>query len=313
MQELQLDAGQDDNFSMAAQRLEKYLRVKCNSTQIDRLVKHYGEKLEHESEDDKAASCIELAMKKAPISEGDTTYVMMDGCLLQTREQSDWKEMKLGRVFNASAHYELTDRRKWIKESLYVSHFGGHNDFLSKLEPLVDEYEKYKECLVFINDGAKWIWKWIDENYPDSTQVLDYYHAAEYLGNFAKVIYKDKSKRTEWVSRQKLLLLNDQVEQVIQNVSQIQCKTVLKKEAQKKLLTYYTNNKKRMKYKTYKDRGILIGSGPIESAHRTVIQKRLKQSGQRWTIQGAQCVANLRVNKMSGLWSKVIDLIKNAA
>ena len=67
-----------------------------------------------------------------------------------------------------------------------------------------------------------------------------------------------------------------------------------------------------MKYKTYKARGLLIGSGPIESAHRTVIQKRLKQSGQRWTHQGAQYVANLRVANMNDNWNQVIDLINKA-
>ena len=44
-----------------------------------------------------------------------------------------------------------------------------------------------------------------------------------------------------------------------------------------------------MDYKRYKTiEAGLIGSGAIESAHRTVVQKRLKQSGQRWSNSGAQ-------------------------
>lgn len=43
----------------------------------------------------------------------------------------------------------------------------------------------------------------------------------------------------------------------------------------------------------------LIGSGAIEAAHRNVIQKRLKLSGQRWTIKGAQQITNLRTYKKS--------------
>jgi hypothetical protein len=57
----------------------------------------------------------------------------------------------------------------------------------------------------------------------------------------------------------------------------------------------------------------IIGSGAIESAHRTIIQKRLKQSGQRWGLNGAQNVLNLRVTKGSGQWNKVIRNIKLAA
>ena len=61
----------------------------------------------------------------------------------------------------------------------------------------------------------------------------------------------------------------------------------------------------------FKDKGLLIGSGAIEAAHRNVIQKRLKLSGQRWTVKGAQQVANLRVCEKSNDWDKVVSLIIN--
>jgi hypothetical protein len=50
-----------------------------------------------------------------------------------------------------------------------------------------------------------------------------------------------------------------------------------------------------MQYKTFQEKGLLIGSGAIEAAHRTVIQQRLKLSGQRWTKIGAQQIVNLRI------------------
>ena len=60
-----------------------------------------------------------------------------------------------------------------------------------------------------------------------------------------------------------------------------------RKTAQKRrsLLTYFENNKDRMCYKIYQEKGYLIGSGAIESAHRTVVQARMKRSGQRWSIK----------------------------
>ncbi len=57
-----------------------------------------------------------------------------------------------------------------------------------------------------------------------------------------------------------------------------------------------------MDYRAYRKRGLLIGSGAIEAAHRTVVQKRLKRSGQRWSQVGAQRVLNLRVCWMSARW-----------
>ncbi|SDE04185.1 hypothetical protein SAMN04487894_1231, partial [Niabella drilacis] len=89
-------------------------------------------------------------------------------------------------------------------------------------------------------------------------------------------------------------------------------------EAQK-LIDYYESNKTRMNYPLYKTIGAgLIGSGAIESAHRTVVQKRLKQSGQRWSRNGAQNMLYLRVTKKNQQWSKIVELtkrefVKNAA
>ena len=64
-----------------------------------------------------------------------------------------------------------------------------------------------------------------------------------------------------------------------------------------------------MYYQTYRSRGLLIGSGPIEAAHRLVLQKRMKLSGQKWTKKGAQAVANLRVVHLNQQWDRVINLI----
>ena len=68
-----------------------------------------------------------------------------------------------------------------------------------------------------------------------------------------------------------------------------------------------------MDYPKYERLGYYIGSGAIESAHRTVVQKRMKLSGHRWTINGAQRILNLRVLNMSGRWKVVTDYLRNAA
>jgi hypothetical protein len=41
--------------------------------------------------------------------------------------------------------------------------------------------------------------------------------------------------------------------------------------------------------------GWRIGSGAMEASHRTLIQIRMKRSGQRWSDKGAQNILNLRV------------------
>ncbi|WP_339698432.1 hypothetical protein [Algoriphagus aquimarinus] len=118
----------------------------------------------------------------------------------------------------------------------------------------------------------------------------------------------------EWAQRQKKELLESKATEVIQAITAIKCATKQAKENQQNLINYYHSNLLRMDYARYRKIGCgIIGSGAIESAHRTIIQKRLKQSGQRWGNTGAQNVLNLRAINGSGQWDKVIQNIKLAA
>ncbi len=161
--------------------------------------------------------------------------------------------------------------------------------------------------LVFITDGAPWLRKWIEDAYGLSLSILDYYHACEYLHAFSREHFKDKMKEEQWIHKQKELLLEGGVWQVIKNVHKLNSS---KKEAEK-LIEYYRANADRMNYKDYLKTGCgIIGSGAIESAHRKVIQKRMKQSGQRWSKKGAQNMLNLRVINCNHQWEKIIELTK---
>ena len=81
----------------------------------------------------------------------------------------------------------------------------------------------------------------------------------------------------------------------------------------RQLIGYYTNHQKRMQYHIFKEKGLVIGSGAIESAHKDVLQKRLKLYGQRWTKKGLQKVAQLRVAYKSNQWNQITKLCQNAA
>ena len=68
-----------------------------------------------------------------------------------------------------------------------------------------------------------------------------------------------------------------------------------------------------MQYHIFIEKGLVIGSGAIESAHKDVLQERLKLSGQRWTKKGLQQVAQLRVAYKSNQWNQITKLCQNAA
>jgi hypothetical protein len=150
--------------------------------------------------------------------------------------------------------------------------------------------------------------------YPNAVHVLDYYHACEHLHEFAGLAFKDAEAGKTWAQEQKNKLLESKTTEVIQAITAIKCPTKQANGTQENLLNYYQDNFLRMDYSRYREIGCgMIGSGAIESAHKVIIQKRLKQAGQRWGYKGAQNVLNLRVTNGSNQWNKVIRNIKLAA
>ncbi len=296
---------QNSVFEDVVETLSRILRVRISGNQTKRVSEWYGKEIDPIINSNHVEFIPQLPAKK---QNEETTYVMMDGSMVFTREEK-WKEMKLGRIFHQSDHLEISPKRTEIIKSIFVSHLGSVDQFFPKLERHLVFYRN----LTFIGDGAKWIWNFVEDNYPGARQILDFYHAAEKLELFAHSHFRDKETKSVWLNEQKELLLNDQVADVISQVSFFKPRNTESKTAKETLLHYYKEHEDRMMYKTYKQQGLLIGSGPIEGAHRKVIQQRLKLSGQRWSAKGAQAIANLRCYNSGGHWNIIQNLMRIAA
>jgi len=203
---------------------------------------------------------------------------MLDGAMYLTREDS-WKESKLGRIFCADENVKISKNRGIISKSTYVSHLGSSKEFFPKFEYHLDGLKS----IVIIVDGDKWIWNWADDFYPDATQLLDFYHAKEHLCQFAIIHFNDKKQSHKWIEKQCKTLLEGDVTDVIQAIKVLPFGSKKKEKTKENLINYCEKNRKRMNYKAFIKRGLLIGSGAIESAHRNVLQQRMKLSGQHWT------------------------------
>ena len=64
-------------------------------------------------------------------------------------------------------------------------------------------------------------------------------------------------------------------------------------------MLYLFHNRWRMRYHLFREAGYPIGSGTVESACKHVVQQRLKQSGMRWSLIGAQAMLALRSTLLS--------------
>jgi hypothetical protein len=289
--------GQSECYEKGVEALHKSNGIKLNSSQLQRVTDTYGKALEKSISEERTLP---------PLTAKDVLYAEVDGSMIFTRDE-DWKEVKVGRVFKSSDCIDPNGNSSWIRHSQYLACLGNSQEFTTKMEELVDSYGQLKARLVFISDGATWIRNWIEDAYPDAISILDYYHAIEHLHQFGEPYFKEIDQGEQWMEKQKDLLLDGRVTEVIENIKAL----AGDHSAAQKLIAYYQANSHRMDYKKYKQIGCgIIGSGAIESAHRTVVQKRMKQSGQRWSSEGAQNMLNLRVTYMNEKWDNVIQLTK---
>ncbi len=131
----------------------------------------------------------------------------------------------------------------------------------------------------------------------------------QYAWDFARVAMADPLHQKSWTDAIKHMLLDNRIEEVLRHFQLV--KLNVEGEALlmlERLIRYYQRNCHRMYYGFYREKKLMIGSGAIESAHREVIQQRLKRSGQRWSKPGAQQIAQLRVVKKSNQWQKIINI-----
>ena len=300
-QETMCYMGQHLVFKEAEEVINTLTGADINAKQIERLCHYYGQSLE----DDLLRNIEVNAYQEVASGLSEKShYVSIDGSMYFTREE-DWKEIKLGRIYKEEDLIEVSKGRCELQDSSYVAHLGSSKDFLPKMEYHIENIKNK----IFIADGATWIWNWVEDTYPDCVQIVDFFHAKEHLCEFAKDYFKDKNDRTKWIDKQSLIMLNKGISPVIKTLNLLSDKT----EKLRKLIGYYKNHEKRMQYHKFKEKGLQIGSGAIESAHKDVLQKRLKLSGQRWTKKGLQQMAQLRVAYKSGKWNQIKQLCKKVA
>jgi len=169
--------------------------------------------------------------------------------------------------------------------------------------------------ILFIADGAPWIWNRIPDLIkrlglePDQVhQLIDFYHAVEHLGKVASLRKGWSSKqRKSWVRKHRNLLLQGHVDKVVCAVKAI-CRGRSSK-AIRTQMDYFVKNSARMAYERLRALKMPIGSGSVESAIRRVVNLRLKGPCIFWCKENAEAILLLRCYWKAGRW----DMLKNMA
>jgi len=151
--------------------------------------------------------------------------------------------------------------------------------------------------VVFLGDGAAWVWEWARVNFPLAVFILDFFHAVEHLEWLAQALFGEQGDPAKPRCERWAKMLKEQadgLDAVLREARLALPRQGKRRQAALDQLAYFENNKDKMRYAEYLARGLFIGSGVVEAGCKTLIGQRLKQSGMFWGVPGAQNVLDLR-------------------
>ena len=243
-----------------------------------------------------------------------TLYILTDGGAVNTRiedkDGSTWREAKLVLAFTDNDMIKRKNERHIITKKEYGAYIGSVEEFKKHMlyVALKAGYGSIKRVVV-ISDGATWIRNACEEIFPDALQILDKFHLEENVFKYAKYKFgENEIAYTKWAKN---------IMKKIEDGDVTKALKIMKKENYENLpksvpniLGYIQNNINKIDYPVYKEAGYFVGSGAIESGIKVVLQRRLKQSGMRWSVEGAQYIFTLRSKASSNLWDEVNEVIE---
>lgn len=312
--DLVCDLGQMLPFQESSKVLNKHFNINIAASTVQKISEDIGKKLY--LKDKKEAE--QLYNNKNNIVESEITqkkkekiYIECDGSMVAIKGDG-WKEMKLGIIFSDLNILNKNKTRHIINEKDYIAYLGTAEEFKKMLwASAIKNGCLNVEQIIFIGDGAQWIWNMVDELFPKAEKILDYYHFSEHVHECGLILYEDDKIRETWVKGVIDDISNGLINETLSKLNIEDFKEKEKRKKVEELKTYLENNQERIKYKDYKEKGYFIGSGAIEGGNKCVIQQRLKLAGMRWSKEGAQYIATLRSANKSNKWDKVKEVIYN--
>ncbi|MCH5372889.1 MAG: ISKra4 family transposase [Planctomycetes bacterium] len=215
--------------------------------------------------------------------------------------RADGKMAGVGIVYNPrSEHDERTPLSRQVR---YLSGF-------YELDELGRQLRREAEAVgimdadiqIALSDGGSGLEDVLKRFFPRCICILDFWHAKEHLVELAQALYPtDDEARTTWQDQWCHRLKHEGGRVVLEQLQAMDVTehSVQVRECHRKQVTYFRNHAHRMDYPTYVARGWQIGSGPVESACKTVVGNRLKGGGMRWGERGADAVCHLRAVYLS--------------
>lgn len=279
-------------YAQCAEVFERIGQCRIGASSLWRRVQEYGAHLLAAAQHQQAQVSPERVQLGAAVTDHTQAKgVSLDGGMVNIRGEG-WKEIKVGAVYDVELRLERDARTgeyadfPHAQPVAYTAVLGDVEQFSPALWALAVAHEvPTAQQSSLTADGAEWIWNLADDYFPDSAQIVDWFHATQHLAEAAQALFPNQPTRAEaWFkARQDDLFLG-----AIHAIT-----TPLDKAGLTEHSHYFHRHQRRMQYQEFRENGFPIGSGTVESGVKQ-FKARLAGPGMRWRRAAAQRMLVIR-------------------
>jgi hypothetical protein len=301
---------QAKSFDLAAAGFSDAVGRRISGDSLARLTEDWGQRVE-EQRNREAADANQpgqrgerLTQRRlaevAPIT--TQANISTDGAMLLVRAEG-WKEVKLVAISAvqtqpASARASTPPSRRDVdllvalcdhsyQAGLWDADTMALHQYAEGLRRGLDYCPKRSS----VNDGALWVKRITDLNFPQVPQVVDWSHAAQHLWAVAHAVHGEHTAAAnDWAEQQLDRLWHDQVADVVTTLVDLDLQQPQWPAIVQEAPDYFRTNQARMRYAYFRSQGYPIGSGTVESAANTLVHHRLRRPGRGWARSNGQAM-----------------------
>jgi len=277
-------------YEQCIEVLERMGHYAVSLSSLWRRVQDYGEGLlQAECEQQRQVNPERMVL--ATTDHNQSKGVSMDGGMVNIRCEG-WKEVKVGVVYDVEAHLERDERTdEWTEVAhaqnlAYTAVLGDVEQFGPAIWSVAVAHALPSARQSSVTaDGAEWIWNLVADYFPDSRQIVDWYHAKQHLCDAAQALFSDQPQQVQvWLSAREDDLFVGNIAAITQPLDE----ATLAEHSH-----YFHTHKRRMQYQEFREEGLPIGSGTVESSVKQ-FKARLAGPGMRWNRRAAQRMLLIR-------------------
>lgn len=241
-----------------------------------------------------------------PTAKPKQLIMSADGAMVQLTS-GEWREVKTVAFGEFESRWDAKSKQV-ITTTEKISYFSRVATAEAFANTALYEWQRRggenAERVVAVNDGAAWIQAFIDYHAPQAIRVIDFAHAQAYLAIIGKAIYGAETEQfRQWYARLSRQLSQKPPQRSLTELRLLQHQTHPEAETIEQAIRYLERRETMIDYPHFRQVQVPIGSGIVESGHKVVMQRRMKQAGMRWAEANLNPMLALRLALCNKVWT----------